>query len=184
LQDHLVHRGRRDAEVGLHVGLGRWAAIELRVRVDEGQVLALFLGERRNPFFGRILVDVIPPREEDTSMNVRYIVALESSERQQLETLVAGGIGAVRRIKRAQILLATAAGRTDKQIATTVQVSLATVYRAKRRFVEDGMEHALSEDPRPGGKRKLSTTEEAMLVPCELPSTSPAVSPLRLGLKR
>jgi transposase len=97
-------------------------------------------------------------------MNVRYIVALESSERQQLETLVAGGIGAVRRIKRAQILLATAAGRTDEQIATTVQVSLATVYRAKRRFVEDGMEHALSEDPRPGGKRKLSTTEEAMLV--------------------
>ena len=27
-----------------------------------------------------------------------------------------------------------------------------------------GLEHALSEDPRPGGKRKLSTTEEAMLV--------------------
>ena len=97
-------------------------------------------------------------------MNVRYIVALDASERQQLETLVAGGTGAVRRIKRAQILLATAAGRTDEQIASTVQVSLATVYRAKRRFVEDGMEHALSEDPRPGGKRKLSTTEEAMLV--------------------
>jgi transposase len=97
-------------------------------------------------------------------MNVRYIVALESSERQQLQALAAGGTCAVRRIKRAQILLAADAGRTDEQIANTVQVSTATIYRTKRRFVEDGMEHALSEDPRPGGTRKLSTTEEAMLV--------------------
>jgi transposase len=97
-------------------------------------------------------------------MNVRYIVALEANERQLLAALVAGGTSAVRRIKRAQILLAADASRTDEQIANTVQVSTATVYRTKRRFVEDGMEHALSEDPRPGGKRKLSTTEEAMLV--------------------
>jgi transposase len=97
-------------------------------------------------------------------MNVRYIVSLEASERQLLEALVAGGTRAVRRIKRAQILLAADARRTDEEIASTVQVSTATVYRTKRRFVEDGIEHALSEDPRPGGKRKLSTTEEAMLV--------------------
>lgn len=97
-------------------------------------------------------------------MNVRYIVELESSERHQLELMVAGGACAVRRIKRAQILLAADAGRTDEQIAGTVQVSVATVYRVRRRFVEDGLEHALSEDPRPGGARKLSTTEEAMLV--------------------
>jgi len=97
-------------------------------------------------------------------MNVRYIVALEANERQLLASLVAGGTSAVRRIKRAQILLAADASRTDEQIANTVQVSTATVYRTKRRFVEEGMEYALSEDPRPGGKRKLSTTEEAMLV--------------------
>ena len=38
------------------------------------------------------------------------------------------------------------------------------MYRTKRRFVEEGLEQALSEDPRPGAERKLSTTEEAMLV--------------------
>ena len=38
------------------------------------------------------------------------------------------------------------------------------MYRTRRRFVEDGLDRALAEDPRPGGKRKLSTTEEAMLV--------------------
>jgi len=97
-------------------------------------------------------------------MNVRYIVELESSERQQLEALVSAGACAVRRIKRAQILLAADTGRTDEQIAGAVQVSIATVYRVRRRFVEEGLEHALSEDARPGGARKLSTTEEAMLV--------------------
>src|SRR5437762_1940271 len=80
-----------------------------------------------------------PSEREGTSMNVRYIVALEANERQLLEALVAGGTSAVRRIKRAQILLAADAGRTDEQIANTVQVSTATVYRTKRRFVEDGM---------------------------------------------
>ena len=83
-------------------------------------------------------------------MNVRYIVALEANERQLLEALGAGGTSAVRRIKRAQILLAADASRTDEQIANTVQVSTATVYRTKRRFVEDGMEHALSEEPTSG----------------------------------
>jgi transposase len=97
-------------------------------------------------------------------MNVRYIVELESSERQQLEALVTGGSCAVRRIKRAQILLAADGRGTDERIAAAIQVSVATVYRVRRRFVEDGLEHALSEDPRPGGARKLSTTEEAMLV--------------------
>lgn len=96
-------------------------------------------------------------------MNVRYIVELESSERHQLELMVASGTCAVRRVKRAQILLAADAGRTDEQIAGAVQVSIATVYRVRRRFVQDGLEFALSEGSRPGGARKLSTTEEAML---------------------
>src|ERR1051325_11044957 len=88
--------------------------------------------------FGRVLVGVISPSAEGTSMNVRYIVELESSERQQLEALVAGGASTVRRIKRAQILLAAEAGRSDEQIAGAVQVSIATVYRVRRRFVEEG----------------------------------------------
>ena len=44
-------------------------------------------------------------------MHLRYRVDLEESERQQLEGIVAGGTRAVRRVKRAQILLAAAARR-------------------------------------------------------------------------
>lgn len=97
-------------------------------------------------------------------MQLRYRVELEESERQHLETLVGGGTRAVRRVKRAQILLAAARGQTDEAIATSVRVGTSTVYRTKRRFVEESLEAALSEDPRPGGQRKLTGSEEALLI--------------------
>jgi transposase len=67
-------------------------------------------------------------------------------------------------VKRAQVLLAADAGERDGAIAATVSVGTATVYRTKRRFVEGGVEHALHDDPRPGGNRKLTGKEEALLV--------------------
>jgi transposase len=97
-------------------------------------------------------------------MNVRYIVELTPEERDQLKALTVGGVGQVRRIKRAQILLAADSGSSDEEIARAVGVGTSTVYRTKRRLVEGGVEQALAEQPRPGGHRKLSTNEEAMLV--------------------
>jgi len=109
-------------------------------------------------------------------MHLRYRVDLEESERQQLEGIVAGGTRAVRRVKRAQILLAAAGGETDAAIATWVRVGTSTVYRTKRRFVEESLEAALSEDPRPGGQRKLTGSEEALLIAtaCSTPPTGRA----------
>ena len=109
-------------------------------------------------------------------MHLRYRVELEESERQYLERLIGGGRRAVRRVKRAQILLAAARGQTDEAIATTVRVGTSTVYRTKRRFVEESLEAALSEDPRPGGRRKLTGSEEALLIAtaCSTPPTGRA----------
>jgi len=44
---HVVDGGRVDAEETLHVGLGGRAAVDQGIGVDEGQVLALKLGESR-----------------------------------------------------------------------------------------------------------------------------------------
>jgi transposase len=119
-------------------------------------------------------------------MNVRYVVKLTSKERTELRAFVHGGSKQVRRIKRAQVLLAADAGATDEQIATSVSVGTSTVFRTKRRFVEEGLEPALSEEPRPGGPRKLSPKEEALLVAtaCSAPPKGRARWTLNLLARR
>jgi hypothetical protein len=43
-------------------------------------------------------------------------------------------------------------------------VAIATVERVRKRFVEEGLEAALRERPRPGGQRKLDGKQEAFLI--------------------
>ena len=97
-------------------------------------------------------------------MNIRYIVELSEEERARLHELTGGGQARVRRVKRAQILLAAEHGHGDAAVASMVGVGTATVYRTKRRFVEGGLEVALSEGPRGGARRKLTGREETLLV--------------------
>jgi transposase len=97
-------------------------------------------------------------------MNLRYRITLSSDERTQLEALIAGGKTSVRKVKRAQILLAAAAGTSEESIAATIGVGTSTVYRTRRRFVEEGLVRALTEAPRPRPERKLAAHEEALLV--------------------
>ena len=97
-------------------------------------------------------------------MNIRYRVELSEAEHGALQALLGGGTHAVRQLKRAQILLAADAGRSDDEIARIVAVGVSTVLRTKRRFVEGNLDRALSETPRPGAARKLSGQEEALLV--------------------
>ena len=97
-------------------------------------------------------------------MNIRYRIELSEDERCELAGMLKGGKQAVRRLKRAQILLAADAGVPDEAIAQSVRVSGSTVSRTKRRFVEGNLEGALTDELRPGATRKLSGQEEALLV--------------------
>src|SRR5829696_5229549 len=102
---------------------------------------------------------MLPTRE--AWMNIRYRVDLSEAERSELQAMLSGGRHAARKLKQAQILLATDAGQSDETIAASVAVSASTVRRTKRRFVEGSLERALSEECRPGARRKLSRQEEA-----------------------
>jgi transposase len=95
-------------------------------------------------------------------MTIRYRVDL--NEHTQLAAVLNGGTHAVRKIKRAQILLAADAGFSDAAIASSVSVGVSTVYRTRRRFVAGNLEAALSEEVRPGASRKLSGKQTALLV--------------------
>jgi transposase len=101
---------------------------------------------------------------EEARMTVRYRVDLSEAERGELQALTGGGRQAVRKVKRAQILLAADAGQSDETIAASVAVGTATVHRTRRRFVAGNLDEALDERPRPGASRKLSGKEEARLV--------------------
>ena len=97
-------------------------------------------------------------------MNVRYRITLTSEEREELRSMVQAGKGPFRRLKRAQILLAASSGSSDVAIVRNLSVGASTVYRTKRRFVEEGLEAAVTEEPRPGADRKLAAKEEALLI--------------------
>src|SRR4030081_259161 len=101
---------------------------------------------------------------KEVQLNIKFCVDLSQSERDQLDALLSGGRHATRKIKRAQILLAANDGVSDEAIAATLKISGSTIYRTRRRFVEANLEGALTEEPRPGVERKLSSKEEALLV--------------------
>src|SRR5919206_3746217 len=94
----------------------------------------------------------------------KYIVTLTTEERDQLKALLKRGKVGARVSARARILLQAAEGATDAAIATAVRVGVATVERTRQKFVAGGVDWALREHPRPGGKRKLDGKQEAFLV--------------------
>jgi transposase len=93
----------------------------------------------------------------------KYIVDLTAEERTRLEELLEKGKNSARKLTRARILLQADEGLTDEEIATALDVGIATVERTRQRFVEMNLE-ALNELPRPGGQCKLSGTQEAHLI--------------------
>jgi transposase len=98
----------------------------------------------------------------------KYVVSLTDKEREDLETLVSQGKAAARKIGRAWILLkADAAGPAwpDEQIRTTFAVGLATIYRVRQSFVEEGLEAVLTRRPKSRHRhRKLDGDQEAHLI--------------------
>ena len=97
-------------------------------------------------------------------MNKRYVVDLCDGERTHLLSLLQGGNHRARKLSRARILLLASEGRTDREIAGALHLGLATVERTRKRFVEEGLEAALAEKPRPGAVRKLDGKQEAFLI--------------------
>jgi transposase len=69
-----------------------------------------------------------------------------------------------RKLTRAHVLLQADAGATDNAIAAALSIGTATVERLRKRFVEEGLEAALTERPRPGSQRKLAGKQEAFLI--------------------
>jgi hypothetical protein len=102
-------------------------------------------------------------------MNKKFVVRLSEEERQQLESLVAKGKAAARKLTRARILLKADCGSlgpawTDEQISDALDIGPITVHRVRQTFVEGGLEGALVRRPMPRRPRMLDGEQEAHLI--------------------
>jgi transposase len=122
----------------------------------------------------------------------KYRVTLTDEERQSLAALTTKGKTAARSITRARILLQADASEqgpawTDELIHQALDVGLATIYRTRQSFVEDGLDLALR--PRKANReyqRKLDSEQEAHLIAmaCGKPPPGFAHWTLRLLARR
>ena len=94
----------------------------------------------------------------------KYAVRLAPEQREELQHLIRVGKSPARMTTRARILLKTGDGWPAPQVAEALDVAEGTVYRIKRRFVEDGLEGALWERRQAHRYRKLDDRGEAHLV--------------------
>ncbi len=95
---------------------------------------------------------------------IKYKVKLAESERSRLNEVSHRGKPSVRTVKRALALLKADEGLRDREIAGVLLINAATVARVRKRFVEEGLDAAINDKPRPGRERKLDGKQEAHLV--------------------
>jgi transposase len=88
-------------------------------------------------------------------MSPKYTVNLSESEISQLQVITSKGKIAVRKFKRAQILLLTEEGHPDEKIAQMLNIGESTVHRTRQKCVELGLESALSECSRKRKTKKI-----------------------------
>ena len=118
----------------------------------------------------------------------KYIVKLSEQEREELEKVIKKGKGSAKNLMHARILLKAdenEAGPSwkDEQIQEALEVSISTIERVRRKFVEDGFDVALSRRPGSGYRDpKIDGEKEAHLIAlaCSSPPDGQAKWTLRL----
>lgn len=121
-------------------------------------------------------------------MAKKYVVRLSEAERATLHQMLAAGKVAARTLTHAHILLKADAGErrpgwTDQQIVDAFEVSLSTVGRVRRQYVEQGLEAALHRHaPTEAPPHQLDGEQEAHLIAlaCSAPPTGRKRWTLRL----
>lgn len=106
-------------------------------------------------------------------MNKKYIVRLNTKERQELLALVKQFVGSSQKVRRAQILLkadANVSDWPDARIAEAYGCRVQTVENLRRRVVSEGFEVALHGKPRtdPPRAKLLDGKQEAKIIAMRL----------------
>ena len=97
--------------------------------------------------------------------NKKYIVKLTNEEHHALKQIISNGKRVAEMQSHARILLKANDGLKDKEIAEHVDISVSTIEKVRKKFVEEGFETALNrKKPSNRQYRKLDGDQEAHLV--------------------
>jgi putative transposase len=112
----------------------------------------------------------------------RRRVRLKPRERQYLNELTLSGACLARDLRRARVLLLLDKGWRNGAIPAATGASISTVGRTKRRFLEEGLEIAVHDKPRPGPERRITKGHESKIVAmvCSAPPVGRARWTVRL----
>ena len=94
----------------------------------------------------------------------RYGVQLSTQEKGRLRQMIRADRSSAQAITRARILLKTDQGWTASQVAAALDISERTVFRAKRRYAEEGLDEVLRHRNQVNRYRKLDDRTEAYLI--------------------
>lgn len=94
----------------------------------------------------------------------KHVVTLTTEERKKLRDITKKGTQRARVIQRATLLLKSADGWKDKEIATDLETTTRTVENVRARFASGGLDRALYDAARSGQPRKLDDKAEAHLI--------------------
>ena len=98
-------------------------------------------------------------------MGKKYIVELSAEERGQIREIISKGKHSARKIQRAQALLKSDEGCSDSQISNALNISIPTLERVRRLWVEEGLHPALNgRESKRVYSRKLDGEKEAHLI--------------------
>jgi transposase len=100
-------------------------------------------------------------KKECTMRPQKYPVRLSEEERSALESVVKRGKHSRREMQRSQMLLWSADGKTDLEIAALLGVRPLTVASSRERWAK---EKRIADAPKPGRHKKLDAKQEAFLV--------------------
>ena len=94
----------------------------------------------------------------------KYEVQLSSQEKGRLRKMIRSGRSSAQGMTRARILLKIAEGWSAPQVAAALDISERTVFRAKRRYAEEGLDEVLRHRNQVQRHRKVDERVEAHLI--------------------
>lgn len=104
-------------------------------------------------------------------MRKKDVIKLKPKDRKMLKQLVTRGSQKARTITRSRILLMANDGKTDTQIIEALGTARNTIRTVRYRYVHDGLEASINEQPRPGAPNKFTGRDKAKItaIACSKP---------------